>query len=142
MYWANNEATLDYDQYYASLAASATASTTGTPSGLGVSNGDEFGENDDDDDRKPSVEYLDSLNDYRKRSRSREDVGTPKSKIAKISESRDTHAHETRVNGDSNGNGHFHVPEVAEPVVDETKPADDPIVYGPSSSPFFLPPDR
>ena len=57
----------DYDQYYASLAASADPSGQPTP---GLS---EFGE---DEDVKPNVEYLDSLNEYRKRSRSREDVGT------------------------------------------------------------------
>ena len=57
----------DYDQYYASLAASEAPSTLPTP-GLG-----EFGE---EEDVKPNLEYLDSLNEYRKRSRSREDVGT------------------------------------------------------------------
>ncbi len=57
----------DYDQYYASLAASVDPSTQPTP---GLS---EFGE---EEDVKPNVEYLDSLNEYRKRSRSREDVGT------------------------------------------------------------------
>lgn len=56
-----------YDQYYASLAASVDPSTQPTP---GLS---EFGE---EEDVKPNVEYLDSLNEYRKRSRSREDVGT------------------------------------------------------------------
>ena len=53
----------DYDQYYASLAAS----TQPTPGA------NEFA--DEEDDVKPSVEYLDSLNENRKRSRSREDVG-------------------------------------------------------------------
>ncbi|KAI1783309.1 TFIIE alpha subunit-domain-containing protein [Ganoderma leucocontextum] len=56
-----------YDQYYASLAASVDPSTQPTP---GLS---EF---DEEEDVKPNLEYLDSLNDYRKRSRSREDVGT------------------------------------------------------------------
>ena len=112
-------------------------STTGTPPGICASNGDDFWENDEDEDRKPSVEYLDSLNDYRKRSRSREDTGTPKSKIAKISESRGTHAHE--VNGNGNGNGHLPVPAVVGPVVDEAKPTDDPIVYGSSTFSFLLP---
>lgn len=130
LYWANDKVISDYDQYYASLAASTTVSTTGTPSGLGIPNGDDFGEDDEDEDRKPSVEYLDSLNDYRKRSRSREDVGTPRSKIAKMSESGSTNTHEARTNGDSNSNGHLPVPVVVEPIVDEAKPADDPIVYG------------
>ncbi|KAI0717042.1 TFIIE alpha subunit-domain-containing protein [Earliella scabrosa] len=57
-----------YDQYYASLAASAAPSGQPTP---GIS---DFGE--DEEDVKPNVQYLDSLNEYRKRSRSREDVGT------------------------------------------------------------------
>ncbi|TCD60740.1 hypothetical protein EIP91_009608 [Steccherinum ochraceum] len=59
-----------FDQYYASLAASAAPSAQDTP-GL-PDLGSEFG---DEEDVKPSVEYLDSLNDYRKRSRSTEDVG-------------------------------------------------------------------
>ncbi|KAI0724337.1 TFIIE alpha subunit-domain-containing protein [Cerioporus squamosus] len=54
-----------YDQYYASLAASAQP----TP---GLS---EFAV-EEDEDVKPNVEYLDSLNEYRKRSRSRDDIGT------------------------------------------------------------------
>ncbi|RPD63162.1 hypothetical protein L226DRAFT_528029 [Lentinus tigrinus ALCF2SS1-7] len=53
-----------YDQYYASLAASSQP----TPS-LG-----EFAA--EEEDVKPDVDYLDSLNEYRKRSRSRDDVGT------------------------------------------------------------------
>ncbi|EMD35651.1 hypothetical protein CERSUDRAFT_116392 [Gelatoporia subvermispora B] len=66
-----------YDQYYASLAASAAPSLSATP-GM-PDNGSDFGE---EEDIKPSVEYLDSLNEYRKRSRSLEDVdgrtATPK----------------------------------------------------------------
>ena len=61
----------DYDQYYASLAASAAPSAQATPAVPDL--GSDFG--DEEEDVKPSVEYLDSLNDYRKRSRSREDVG-------------------------------------------------------------------
>ncbi|KAI0761300.1 TFIIE alpha subunit-domain-containing protein [Trametes elegans] len=53
-----------YDQYYASLAASSQPTPRLS----------EFGE--EEEDVKPSVEYLDSLNEYRKRSRSRDDVGT------------------------------------------------------------------
>ncbi|KDR80156.1 hypothetical protein GALMADRAFT_242417 [Galerina marginata CBS 339.88] len=75
-----------YDQYYASLAASSTAaSAQATPTGTGVpsssSNSPDFPNSysqlndDDEEDRKPNVEYLDSLNAYRKRSRSQEDVG-------------------------------------------------------------------
>ncbi|KAI0792285.1 hypothetical protein C8Q75DRAFT_752189 [Abortiporus biennis] len=55
-----------YDQYYASLAASAQV----TPAIPDL--GSEFGE---EEDVKPNVEYLDSLNEYRKRSRSSEDPG-------------------------------------------------------------------
>ncbi|KAI0628573.1 TFIIE alpha subunit-domain-containing protein [Trametes polyzona] len=51
-----------YDQYYASLAAGEQ-----TPGMNGFA---------EEEDVKPSVEYLDSLNEYRKRSRSRDDVGT------------------------------------------------------------------
>jgi transcription initiation factor TFIIE subunit alpha len=68
-----------YDQYYASLAASSAAvSAQPTPtaqSALGSSDSGDFGY-DEEEDRKPSVQYLDSLNAYRKRSRSHEDVGT------------------------------------------------------------------
>ncbi|OCH85727.1 hypothetical protein OBBRIDRAFT_762535 [Obba rivulosa] len=67
-----------YDQYYASLAASAAPSTSATPGMQDM--GSDFG--DEEEDVKPSVEYLDSLNEYRKRSRSLEDVdgrtATPK----------------------------------------------------------------
>ncbi|KAH7913129.1 TFIIE alpha subunit-domain-containing protein [Hygrophoropsis aurantiaca] len=67
----NHEA--DYfEQYYASLAASNAASAQATPSGLG---------SEDEEDQKPSVQYLDSLNDYRKRSRSREDEGVAAKKL-------------------------------------------------------------
>ncbi|KAL0959915.1 hypothetical protein HGRIS_011580 [Hohenbuehelia grisea] len=66
-----------YDQYYASLAASAATSTLATPTGLSALGSDDFGDLgvDEEEDQKPSVQYLDSLNDYRKRSRSREDEG-------------------------------------------------------------------
>ncbi|KAH8998756.1 hypothetical protein EDB86DRAFT_3145866 [Lactarius hatsudake] len=58
-----------YDQYYASLAASAAPSTQHTPSG-------EFSVlGDFEEDRKPNIEYLDSLNEHNKRSRSAEDDG-------------------------------------------------------------------
>ncbi|KAI0760577.1 TFIIE alpha subunit-domain-containing protein [Fomes fomentarius] len=54
-----------YDQYYASLAVSTAPPGQLTP---------EYG--GEEEDVKPNLEYLDSLNEYRKRSRSREDVGT------------------------------------------------------------------
>lgn len=51
----------DYDQYYASLAASAAPSTpSGEFSVLG----------DFEEDKKPNIEYLDALNEHNKRSRS------------------------------------------------------------------------
>jgi len=72
-----------YEQYYASLAASAAASAQVTPSGsIPGTDFDDFGE--EEEDRKPSMEYLNSLNDYRKRSRSQEDDGfAGRNKIAK-----------------------------------------------------------
>lgn len=67
-----------YDRYYANLAA---ASTPGS-STVSVAATPNYGFGDEEEDRKPNVEYLQSLNDYRKRSRSQEDVGagakTPK----------------------------------------------------------------
>lgn len=58
---------LVYDQYYASLAASSQ------PTPVLETGGSDFGE--EEEDVKPSIEYLNSLNEYRKRSRSTEDVG-------------------------------------------------------------------
>ncbi|KAI9512614.1 TFIIE alpha subunit-domain-containing protein [Russula earlei] len=65
-----------YDQYYASLAASAAPSTQHTPSGefsfLGDFEEEEEGE-EEGEDRKPNIQYLDSLNEHNKRSRSAEE---------------------------------------------------------------------
>ena len=118
-----NRLPADYDQYYASLAASNSTSAQDTPA---LTNLDEFGE--DDEDVKPNVEYLDSLNEYRKRSRSTEDVGGDRgpSKTPKL-------------NGHSPSNGF--TPSVPQPepepplmpAVEELAPEaplDDPIVYG------------
>ncbi|KAJ8586326.1 hypothetical protein M405DRAFT_795743 [Rhizopogon salebrosus TDB-379] len=66
-----------YDQYYASLAVSNAVSSQNTPSGLGS-------EDFEDEEQKPSVQYLDSLNDYRKRSRSKDDEGATTTKLPKI----------------------------------------------------------
>lgn len=108
----------DYDRYYASLAASASSgavSTLATPPGLA----DSDGEDDDEDQATPaSTEYLTSLNDYRKRSRSREDDGpTNNRKLAKT------------VNGVY---GDLSAPEIASPVLDveEIAVTDDPMVQG------------
>lgn len=69
----------DYDQYYASLAASAAPSTQHTPPG-------EFSSvlGDFEEDRKPNIEYLDSLNEHNKRSRSVEDGGDAERKQARV----------------------------------------------------------
>jgi transcription initiation factor TFIIE subunit alpha len=92
-----------YDKYYASLvASSAAASAQVTPTATGFpsssSNSPDFPNvEEEEEDKKPNVEYLDSLNAYRKRSRSQEDVGAAtKIKHAKV---------ETVVNGFANGNG-------------------------------------
>ena len=157
-----------YDQYYASLAASSTAaSALATPTGTGVpsssSNSPDFPNShlydDDDEDKKPNVEYLDSLNAYRKRSRSQEDVGSAeKIKMAKIGNSGEVKAVNGHANGQANGflgvNGFGHYgngnrfsaefrDEVMQPqAVDEglTIPEDDPMILGESfsSSHFFL----
>ncbi|KAG7094953.1 hypothetical protein E1B28_005754 [Marasmius oreades] len=84
-----------YEQYYASLAASAAASAVATPSGLSLPGSSDFDNlEEEEEDRKPTTEYLNSLNDYRKRSRSGEDVGSSgKTKQAKLEEST------SRVNG-------------------------------------------
>lgn len=68
-------AALVYDQYYASLAASSQ------PTPILETGGSDFGE--EEEDVKPSIEYLNSLNEYRKRSRSTEDVGFPGSNSGK-----------------------------------------------------------
>ncbi|KAJ7163373.1 TFIIE alpha subunit-domain-containing protein [Mycena filopes] len=112
-----------YDQYYASLENSAQA----TPTGLGAPGSSDFGDlnGDDDEDVKPSVEYLDSLNEYRKRSRSHEGADAV-NKIAKVEDVR---------NGFGSATGHlngFGTPEVVVDVPMEEEvvaPADDPIVY-------------
>ncbi|KAF8637861.1 hypothetical protein AX17_002487 [Amanita inopinata Kibby_2008] len=77
-----------YDQYYASLVASTTVSAQATPSAISAPASSEYGDlgNDEEEEQKPSVEYLDSLNDYRKRSRSREDEGVKETKMPKLEE--------------------------------------------------------
>lgn len=113
----------DYDQYYASLAASAAPSAQATPAVPDL--GSDFG--DEEEDVKPSVEYLDSLNDYRKRSRSREDVGMGGGPV----KTPRTNGHEPSPLSYTNG---VDIPVEAEILVNgmtvEDVPADDPIVYG------------
>lgn len=97
---------IDYEQYYASLAASNAASTQATPSGLGSEDLEE------EEEPKLVMQRLETLNGYRKRSRSREDEGAAAKKLAKLEpESPDT-----------NGVGH------AEAETDRGH--DDPLVSG------------
>lgn len=110
-----------YDQYYASLAASNAPSAQDTPALTSLG---EFGE--EEEDVKPNVEYLDSLNEYRKRSRSLEDNGLERgpSKTPKL-------------NGHSPTNGFappVPEPELEAPAIPPEEPApeeplDDPLVY-------------
>lgn len=111
---ADDRCRVDYDQYYASLAVSTAPHGQLTP---------EYG--GEEEDVKPNLEYLDSLNEYRKRSRSREDVGTGGStpKMPRTDEHMETQSvvapqdvgvYTNGVGGDSTGSG------------------DDPIVYGTS----------
>ena len=111
---------VDYDQYYASLAASADPSTRPTP---GMS---EFGE--EEEDVKPNVEYLDSLNEYRKRSRSRDDIGTGGSTPKLPRTNSHMEIHEAADVGVAAVNGFGHQ-EDGQPSVNGA-PAEDPIVYG------------
>lgn len=120
----------DYEQYYASLAASssAAASAIATPSGLSLPGSSDFGDlaYQEEIDQKPSVEYLDSLNEYRKRSRSGDDEGTnAREKVTKVDVGPDRHTYFTEkgivpVEGNT-----VLVVEVQPPVLE-----DDPIVYG------------
>lgn len=107
---------LVYDQYYASLAAaSAGPSAQATPTATGVGSSSsgspsfsmpQINDDDDEEDKKPNVEYLDSLNAYRKRSRSQEDVGAAsKVKAAKIDIGLSNGNGYLGVNGHANGNG-------------------------------------
>jgi len=118
---------LDYDQYYASLAASTNVSARATPSASAPASS-EYGDlnNDDEEEQKPSVEYLDSLNDYRKRSRSREDEGVKRTKQIKLEEE--------HVNGIAPESVQLNGFSDAVPMADEglppAPPVDDPMVYG------------
>lgn len=71
-------ARVDYEQYYASLAASNAASAQATPSGLGSE------EVDSEEEQKRSSQYSEALNGYRKRSRSQDDEGTALKKTVKL----------------------------------------------------------
>ncbi|EIN08206.1 transcription initiation factor TFIIE alpha subunit [Punctularia strigosozonata HHB-11173 SS5] len=115
----------DYDQYYASLAASG--SSNGTPAIPGA--GSDFSpEDDEDEDVKPNVELLNSLNDYRKRSRSRDDEG-PGSDSKRlrgsptVPETNGTTSTQEMMEMDEDMEG------VPPPTALDGTPADDPIVY-------------
>jgi transcription initiation factor TFIIE subunit alpha len=109
----------DYDQYYASLAASSAPSTRDTPSALG---GPGSEEGDEDEERKPSVQYLDSLNEYRKRSRSEKDEeGLGLKKVAKVSDTR---------NGDESSPDSLVTPDQETVDGGEEPEQEGPIVHG------------
>ncbi|PFH49896.1 hypothetical protein AMATHDRAFT_62164 [Amanita thiersii Skay4041] len=116
-----------YDQYYASLAASTNVSAQATPSAISAPASSEFGDlnNSEEEDQKPSVEYLDSLNDYRKRSRSREDVGVKETKLPKLEEE--------KANGFAPETAHVNGVGQDEEMADDGPPAvpmnDEPTVY-------------
>jgi len=115
-----------YDHYYASLAASTNVSARATPSASAPASS-EYGDlnNDEEEEKKPSVEYLDSLNDYRKRSRSREDEGVKRTKQIKLEEE--------HVNGIAPESVQLNGFSDAVPMADEdlppAPPVDDPVVY-------------
>jgi transcription initiation factor TFIIE subunit alpha len=109
----------DYDQYYASLAASSAPSTRDTPSALGGPGSDE---GDGEEERKPSVQYLDSLNEYRKRSRSEKDEeGLGLKKIAKFSDA---------LNGDESSSDSLVTPDQEMADGGEEPEQEGPVVHG------------
>lgn len=102
---------VDYDQYYASLAASTNVSALPTPTAGGSHYSSEYGGDfdDEEEDKKPNIQYLDSLNDYRKRSRSKEDVGGGSvikgSKLARLNSEEGLNGTLRNGIGGVNGNG-------------------------------------
>jgi len=104
-----------YDQYYATLAASRAPSSQDTPAPQDL--GSDFG---DEDDVKPAVEYLDSLNQYRKRSRSVENVGSGSgsNKVPKLNGGTNGSLGNPQTGGLHGING-----------VNGTAPSDEPIIY-------------
>ncbi|KAL0579246.1 hypothetical protein V5O48_002750 [Marasmius crinis-equi] len=115
-----------YEQYYASLAASAAASAVATPSGLSAPGSSDFDNLEEEEDKKPSIEYLNSLNDYRKRSRSQEDVGSSgKTKQVKVEE--------VAIRANGNGivmNGDVHMGTTTVQATNGVAAAaEDPVVY-------------
>lgn len=132
---------IDYDQYYASLAASSAPSAQVTPILPDVAS--DFGE--EEEDVKPSLEYLTSLNEYRKRSRSREDVdgGSATPKMQKLNGHADVNGIASSGFGSANASVESVLVSTSVEVVmtngvgyeesaamDAVPAADDPIVYG------------
>ena len=127
-----------YEQYYANLAAATSAnnSASATPTFTGRSGSSPPGTVTDaalfeeEEDRKPAVEYLDSLNAYRKRSRSQEDVGGgDRGKIPR----KDTNGHTNGIGGSfgpvtaaAEFQQDYHLVDGGE----ESAPVDDPLVMG------------
>jgi transcription initiation factor TFIIE subunit alpha len=88
------------------LAASNAASTQATPSGLGSEDLEE------EEEPKHAIQYLETLNGYRKRSRSQEDEGAAVKKLTKLEPEA----------ADINGVGH--------PEAETGRGDDDPLVSG------------
>ena len=136
-----------YEKYYASLAASnglaTPASTSATPS-IRIPSEHSY-DNEEEEDRKPSIKYLESLTEYRKRSRPVDDVGSggPRTpKLAKTdSDQSIANGSNTYANGAFNGSNGFLTPALpasaameettAEPEPPEPAPTGpDPMVLG------------
>ena len=123
------------------MAASAAPSTQHTPDG-------EFSTPGFEEDRKPHVEYLDSLNEHNKRSRSVENEGDAERKQARVSGEGDGWSQGQGQQGQENGeeqqqqqllpvlpmNGvESSAPDVEGVDVDVVVGEEDPLVYGLSS---------
>lgn len=137
-------ATLSHDadmieQYYANLAAasnpaginSTPVSTSATPSATLPS------ELDEEEDRKPSMKYLESLTEYRKRSRSSDDVGTGGPKTPKIAKTDSNTSLKGLLNGSgsggfANGGSNGHLPDAFPPESTHGTPAEPPQSQAPA----------
>ncbi|KAJ7171666.1 TFIIE alpha subunit-domain-containing protein [Mycena crocata] len=111
-----------WDSYYASLESSAQVTPT-----LSAPGSSDFGDLnvDEEEDIKPSVEYLDSLNEYRKRSRSHENGADTANKLPKTEDIGGFGLGGT--NGAPSAEVIPDVPMPEEPQAEE--PREDPIVY-------------
>lgn len=132
----------------ASALSSGQPTPTATAMGSSVTNSPIFNsqlndDDDDDEDRKPNVEFLDSLNAYRKRSRSTEDIGQPlKVKVTRLDNALGVNGH-GYLNGYASHNGSNGSLVETEPPLSQdtvmgsllqetgfTELLDDPICYG------------